>query len=105
MSSEKVDIPGIGSVVLAKRRGTKHIKLSVTASGAVRVSLPYWAPYSTGIKFAKTRSQWIMDKKSQFQVPLITHGTRIGKTFSVIVNNSSSPAFRVQLKDSYLNVS
>ena len=46
-------------VTLFKRRGSRSIRLSITASGAVRVSLPLWVPYKAGLAFAQSRLDWI----------------------------------------------
>ena len=59
MAQRITQIPGIGQVILAKRRGNSNLRISITPNGSVRVSMPYWAPYSTGIAFAKSRQAWI----------------------------------------------
>ena len=59
MPQKVVLFPGVGEVLLIKRRGAKNIRLSVNASGKVRVSMPAWVPYATGVRFAKTRADWL----------------------------------------------
>ena len=53
------------------------MRLSVTPYGVVRVSIPAWAPYKTGLEFARSRQAWI---RSQ-QQPLadLRSGQAIGK--------------------------
>ncbi len=79
MAQRTVDIPGIGPVILAKRRGARHLRLSVTASGRVRVGMPTWTPYSVAISFAKSRSGWIEKQLKTHQDLILKSGDRIGK--------------------------
>ncbi len=75
-----VQVEGIGEVTLAKRRGAKNLRLSITSKGQVRVSLPYWAPYGTAIHFAKQRRAWILEHSPEFKVEPLKAGDRIGKS-------------------------
>lgn len=59
MATRTVEIPGVGSVTLYKRRGNRSIKLSIAPSGEVRVSLPAWVPYKAGEQFVASRAEWI----------------------------------------------
>jgi len=80
MSQKTVWLPEIGELVLSKRRGTKNIRLSVSPSGQARVGLPAWAPYSAGISFAKSRSQWIKDHQQTYPTAVLGNGSPIGKS-------------------------
>jgi predicted metal-dependent hydrolase len=80
MSQKIVDIPGVGYVLLAKRRGTRSLRLSVQPNGTVRVGMPAWAPYSAGIKFALTRRDWIAHHQKDYRPIILKHGHRIGKS-------------------------
>jgi predicted metal-dependent hydrolase len=81
MVQKTVWLPEVGELTLSKRRGSKNIRLSVTAAGKVRVGLPAWAPYSMGISFAKKRADWIHEHLSQHPKQDISDGDRIGKSF------------------------
>lgn len=65
-------------VKIYKRRASRSLRLSVTAGGEVKVSIPTWAPYSSGLDFAHSRLSWI-----QTQLPanpsLLRHGQAVGK--------------------------
>jgi len=74
-------IPGVGEVVLAKRKGTRHIRLSVSAAGKVRVGLPSWLPYAAGVEFARSRQEWIIRHLSDHKPHLLVNGGRIGKSY------------------------
>lgn len=73
-------IPGIGEVLLIKRRGAKNIRLSVSAAGKVRVSMPYWVPYITGVHFAKARADWLQKQLKLHPGSVLAEGSRIGKS-------------------------
>lgn len=81
MSQKVVDVPGIGEVLLAKRRGSKSLRLSLLPDGRVRVGLPNWLPYSAGIRFALSRSDWINQHQPDHLAPLLREGDLIGKSY------------------------
>jgi predicted metal-dependent hydrolase len=60
-----------------KRRGNRHLRLSISPAGKLRVSIPAWAPYKAGIEFARTRQAWINEQMEQ---PVsLSNGQAIGK--------------------------
>lgn len=98
MSQKTVWLPEFGELVLSKRKGTKNIRLSISSSGKVRVGLPSWAPYSLGINFAKSRSDWINTHRGSKTSNPLVHGARIGKSYRLEYNfdpSSSRTSTRV----------
>lgn len=83
MASKEAQVPGIGTVHLYKRRGSRSIRLSFTSDGDVRVSLPQWVPYQAGIDFAAQRRDWISSHRPAVKSHLETHD-RIGKAHTII---------------------
>ncbi|HSW80537.1 MAG TPA: SprT family zinc-dependent metalloprotease [Candidatus Saccharimonadales bacterium] len=80
MAVKNIDLPSIGSVRLYKRRGAKSIRLSVTSTGDVRVTLPYWLPYEAGIRFARSKQSWIASQLEQHHAAELINGQPIGKS-------------------------
>jgi predicted metal-dependent hydrolase len=78
MSQKTVVLPGIGEVLLSKRKGTRNLRLSISSDGRVRVGMPYWAPYHTGIKFAQSRVEWIRQHQASISKSEIKDGGRVG---------------------------
>lgn len=78
MAQKLLVLPGVGEVVLVKRRGAKNMRLSLTPAGKVRVSLPLWAPYAAGIAFARSRADWIVSNKTLHAQTELKHGDKIG---------------------------
>jgi predicted metal-dependent hydrolase len=98
MSQKKIDLPEIGPVILAKRRGAKNIRLTILPDGRVRVSMPMWVPYSAGISFAQTRTEWIKRYTQGATSSLLRDGQRIGKSYRmkfIAGNNKSLPQARL----------
>ncbi|MDL2342183.1 MAG: SprT family zinc-dependent metalloprotease [Patescibacteria group bacterium] len=76
------------AIAVYKRHSSRSIRLSVTAKGEVKVSLPFWVPYKTGVAFAESRQAWIA---AQRQAPIVlAEGQIIGKSHSL--------HFRVSIK-------
>jgi predicted metal-dependent hydrolase len=78
MSTKQISLPDIGNVTLYKRRGNRSLRLSIGASGEIRVSLPYWLPYKAGEQFAISKALWIAANRARSNVSL-RHGHAIGK--------------------------
>lgn len=47
------------TVTIYKRRSSRSLRLSVTATGQIRVTIPTWTPYRAGLEFARSRQGWI----------------------------------------------
>lgn len=79
MTQKQVFIDGIGEVTLARRRGTRNLRLSINAHGRVRVGLPHWVPFKAAIKFAEQRKDWIAKHQILNQQALLANGLKVGK--------------------------
>lgn len=93
MATQQVFIEGIGQVTLAKRRGTRTLRLSINTSGRVRVGLPYWTPYKAAIQFAKDRTDWIAEQQILNQQAVLRDGVKVGKAHTLYF--SKDPSARV----------
>ncbi len=65
------------TITVYKRKSSRNLRLSIAADGTIRVSIPTWAPYSAGIRFAKSRSAWLEAQRQPKQY--LADGQRIGK--------------------------
>jgi predicted metal-dependent hydrolase len=77
MPSKNFILDGDLPVTVYKRRTNRNLRLSITPSGQVRVSIPAWAPYRAGLDFARSRQTWIRAQHSPLK-PL-AHGQAVGK--------------------------
>lgn len=81
MATKHVELPEIGTLKLYKRKGARSIRLSVTRTGGVRVSLPQWLPFEAGVNFALSKRAWILAQTPASQSTLlIKHGQAVGKS-------------------------
>lgn len=65
------------TVTIYKRSSSRNLKLSITPTGEVRVSIPRWAPYKTGVEFARSKHTWIQAKRPTSS--LLQNGQTVGK--------------------------
>jgi predicted metal-dependent hydrolase len=87
VASKQIDIPGIGVVTLCKRKAARTIRLRVDPRGLVRVTLPYWTPYTAGVTFARSKQAWI-NGLQQDSRPGLSHGQTIGKSHRLLFEAS-----------------
>lgn len=84
MPNKVVSLPGIGAVTLRKRRGLRSLRLSITAAGEVRVTVPYWLPYEAGLTYARSQIDWIVQHQASRDSILLQHGQAVGKTHRLV---------------------
>jgi len=90
MAQKKFSIEGVGEILVVKRRRSRHLRISISPAGTARVSIPYWAPYSTGVNFAKSKAKWLqknIDRNSANKLPI---GAKIGKNHTLSFSQISS---------------
>ena len=80
---KQFEIEDIGSVKVYKRKGSQSLRLSVQPDGGIRVTIPTWAPYASGVNFAKSRRSWIEQHRTPPRQSLRT-GKAIGKAHRLL---------------------
>jgi predicted metal-dependent hydrolase len=78
---KQIELDGIGTVSFYKRRGARSIRISITHQGQVKVSMPFWAPYSAGIAFIESKKDWILAERPEAK--LLAQGYRLGKAHHI----------------------
>ncbi len=79
MAVRDITIEGIGPIKLIKSSASKSIRLSITSSGTVRVSLPRWTPYAAAAAFAHQHQDWIRAELAKHSLPVFSTGQKVGK--------------------------
>jgi predicted metal-dependent hydrolase len=79
MAFKEFQLDGLGTVKIYKRRGSRSLRLSLAPNGDVRVTIPSWASYSSGLSFVKSRAAWIENHKP-LKTELLKEGQQIGKS-------------------------
>jgi predicted metal-dependent hydrolase len=76
MPQKILKLEGIGTTKFYKRRGTRSLRITL-APDHVRVTMPLWMPYASGLAFVQSKKAWI--KSHQKESILLEEGARIGK--------------------------
>lgn len=79
MAFKEFQLEGVGDVTVYKRRGSRTIRLTLADNGKIKVTIPAWASYKTGIGFAEARSDWILEHRSTHTNSVLNEGQAIGK--------------------------
>lgn len=89
MAVKQFKLPDIGQVYVYKRAGVRNIRLTIRSDGSVRVTIPSWAPYVTGLNFAQSRAEWIR-KHAGGPKASLTDGQIIGKAHRLRLEASTT---------------
>jgi predicted metal-dependent hydrolase len=89
MARRPAFVPGVGEVILSKRRKAKYLRVSIKPNGEVLVSLPQWVPYAAAIAFAQQRAPWIKKQVEINRLPLLADNSRIGKAHTLVFREAS----------------
>jgi predicted metal-dependent hydrolase len=89
------ELPEIGIVHVQKKRGVKRISMRIHSSGELRVSQPFYLPYSAGIYFAKTHKEWILKQRQKTAQLEIHDGMYIGKVHILDITTADTLKSRV----------
>ena len=82
-------------VKIYKSRSSRSLKISLEHNGLVRVTIPAWAPYAAGLKFALSKKAWI--EKHRPTPIILTSGLAIGKNhhLELVASDVKSPKSRI----------
>ncbi|HET9850717.1 MAG TPA: SprT family zinc-dependent metalloprotease [Candidatus Saccharimonadales bacterium] len=104
MSQKSFLVDGVGQITIYKRHGAKNVRLSLSASGKVRVSQPYFTPYQAGIAFVKKNRTWLMERAVKEALPPLASGQQIGKKHQLIIARSTSNVVSTHIKAGVIKV-
>lgn len=96
MAVKKVEVEDIGTVTLYKRRGARNVRLSIAHDGAVRVTLPAWAPYKAGLDFLMKRLDWV--KAQQPATLVLDKGYNVGKAHHIHFEPTATASISTRLR-------
>lgn len=94
-TSHIIELPDIGTVHVQKKRGLKRISMRLHSSGEVRVSQPFYLPYSAGVYFAKSQTEWILKQREKSVTLELYDGMPIGKVHILQIKVSDKLTTRV----------
>jgi predicted metal-dependent hydrolase len=89
MSKTSVEVPGIGTVYITKKRGQRSMRLRVDTKGQVQVSMPWVVPRNTALDFVLSKRPWIQEQQAGYSFSPY-NGMLFGKTLRLIIMQRSS---------------
>ncbi len=93
-----ITIEGLSQpVVLARRKGTKSLRLSIKSDGQVRVSVPYGVPELFARQFVTSKVSWI--QKHQKKPNHIPQNAHIGKNHRLVVRSTAAARHHTTITD------
>jgi len=107
------EVENFGQVAIFRRRGLRNIRLSVSHAGEVRLSLPWYVPKSTGIKYLRSKEDWIKKQLSRANDLSMKNGQLIFSNVSLkivysanerLITNQNNRQFTVIIPKSYSKV-
>jgi predicted metal-dependent hydrolase len=84
------------TITVYKRKASRSLRMSMTAEGKIRVSIPTWAPYSAGVKFARSRQAWI--EAQQKPTALLVDGQHIGRAHRLTIQSGERRTVTTRVK-------
>ena len=84
MPQKLVEIDGIGQALLVRQRKSKHLRLSFSSKGQLRITMPYFMPYAAGLSFAKSKKEWILKHKPKQVSNIYINGQKVGRFYKLV---------------------
>jgi predicted metal-dependent hydrolase len=95
-------VENIGKVSLYKRKSSKSFKLSISNDGVIKLSMPYWTPYASGLTFIRSHRKWIEEHSAEKK--FIDDGDRIGKAHVISVEQTTNGTITTRIKGNEIKV-
>jgi predicted metal-dependent hydrolase len=86
------------AITVYKHRASRSLRISIRSDGKIRVTIPMWATYGSGVRFAESRISWL-DKHHE-KPALIQNNQAAGKAHHIhFVQNYSISKITTRVKD------
>ena len=95
MAQKLIIVEGIGEVLLIKNKASRSIKISITGDNVVRLSMPSWLPYQTGVKFVESRKDWVAEHRRPNR--LYRDGDLFGKSHRLRIFTTSDDTIKTRI--------
>lgn len=98
-----VQIPQIGTVILKKSARAKRLILRIDHKGSPVVTLPRFAPYAIGERYARSHVRWIREHAT-LTPKLYEHGQTIGSRILLFKSDQSSVKIKTRVTKDQIKV-
>jgi predicted metal-dependent hydrolase len=95
MSVKTFNLDGLGEVKIYKRRGARSLRLSLSNDGSIKLVMPIWSTYRTGLDFVAKQAQWINEQPKPDT--RLSSGITIGKSHVLVLTPTDKPKIRTRL--------
>ena len=89
MAVKHVEVAGLGTVSIYKRRDSRSLRLSISGPGKIRVTIPAWASFNAGLQYAERQANWIHAHQPA-AAPSLASDYRVGKEHQLLFMRSST---------------
>lgn len=100
---KSVSIDSLGlDVIIARRKGTRSMRLSIKSDGIVRLSVPYMVSDRQAINFIEQKSEWIIQ---HYKKPIVLiNGVHIGKSHRIVFETSNVDKIKTRLTPNVITI-
>ena len=89
-------------VSIARRKGTRSLRLSVRSDGRIRLTIPYGVTERYAIRFLEEKSDWIRKHKKHI-VPL-RNGQHVGKSYRLYITQGDYDSVKTRIKHNEIHI-
>lgn len=89
-------------VIIARRKGTRSLRLAIKSDGTIRLSIPYLVSEKQAIKFIDQKSDWIT--KNHKKQTLLQPNSHIGKSHRLVFENSDVDSVKTRLSTNTITI-
>jgi predicted metal-dependent hydrolase len=90
------------NVVIARRKGTKSIRIAIKSDGVIRLSVPYMVSERMALKFLEQKVDWI--KQHRKEPVVIGEGAHIGKSHRLVFETTNLSEVKTRLSPNTVTV-
>lgn len=97
MAYKQFQLDGVGDITIYKRRGTRSVRLTVAHDGTVKISMPTWLPYKSGLSYAESKRGWLQTQLSRHQPAQLLDSQLVGKQHVLRFATGDGDSIRTRL--------
>ena len=103
MPAKQFQVAAVGTVHVYKRKGARSLRISIASDGKVRVTIPSWASYEEGLRFAHQKAGWIQTNLPP-QAQILQSGQHVGKAHRLVFSVLPGDGVRTRIAGSEIRI-
>jgi len=89
-------------VVIARRKGTRSIRIAIKSDGTIRLTVPFMVSEKRALQFLEEKSAWI--KQHHKKPVMLEPGIHIGKSHRLVFENSDIKDIKTRLGNNTVTI-